>query len=503
VSQFVVVLTSEGGAVDFAAYSLGMVALLGAIVGSFLNVVVYRLPRGLSVVNPRWSFCPACRNRIRFYHNIPILGWLGLRGRCGDCGAPIAAVYPLIECLTLLLFITVWDAMFTAQMVPGVRSLATDWPLAMAYLVLFGGLLAGAAMDIESYIIDIRICFLTMAAGVIGQGLWWGLPAQAGARIVSALPTVLPPALCLIGVAMGGAWLLTSMVAGLASHRRNDARVDDAAGDAGAQEQQASFPAPGESSENSDRRFRPLPIIALCGLTLVMLVWQLAAADHRLVERIPSGGQRGFAACFIFMMVLVLASMVSRQSDTQIVEEIESERAGARGMAVHELAWFIPSILAGIVAVAVLRRSGHMGDDWGDVLGDSRWAFLLAGGLQALAAGILAAGIGWTVRILGTLAFGKEAFGTGDIYIMAAIGAVAGLPLLIFAFFLGALLALVGVLATFFHKSSRAIPFGPWLAIGSLVAMWVQPVLLGFFKPAATMLWAVLSGRSSAWSIGG
>ena len=127
----------------------------------------------------------------------------------------------------------------------------------------------------------------------------------------------------------------------------------------------------------------------------------------------------------------------------------------------------------------------------------------LAGGFQALGAACLAAGIGWIVRILGTLAFGKEAFGTGDIYIMAAIGAVAGLPLLFFAFFLGALLALVGVLATIFHKSSRAIPLGPWLAMGSLAGLWLQPVLLGFFKQAAAMVWAMIIGRAEAWSIGG
>ncbi|HVP13834.1 MAG TPA: A24 family peptidase [Phycisphaerae bacterium] len=494
---------------DFTRFSLVLVAFLGAIIGSFLNVVIYRLPRGLSVTNPRWSFCPHCHHRIRWYDNVPILGWLLLRGRCRDCHSLIPAIYPLIECLSLLLFITVWDAMFGAQMVPGVKFLAADWPSAAAYLILFGGLLAGAAMDIESYIIDIRICLLIMAAGVVAQGLRWGLPVQAGAARVEELPAVLPPALSLLGVAMGGAWLVTILIAGWLNPRRGTAGNDRTPEVAEKQERPdlPQTPSPGESSPRSDGRFRPFPIIALSALTVAILIWQLAASDSGVVGRIPPGGQRGFAACFVFMLVLVLASMVPRQADTQIVEEIEAERAGARAVAVHELVWFIPSILIGVGLLLFLRRTGHLDSDWRGVLqalfGDHRWASFLAGGFQALAAGLLAAGIGWCVRILGTLTFGKEAFGTGDIYIMAAIAAVAGLPLLILAFFLGALLALVGVLATLFHKTSRAIPFGPWLAIGSLVALWLQPVLVEFFEPAATMLWAVLSGRSGGWSFGG
>jgi prepilin signal peptidase PulO-like enzyme (type II secretory pathway) len=494
---------------DFAQYWIVLVGLLGAVVGSFLNVVIYRLPRGLSVTNPRWSFCPHCRNPIRAYHNVPILSWLFLRGRCRYCGATIPAIYPLIECITLLLFITVWDALFTAQMVPGVKSPAADWPVAIAYLFLFGGLLAGAAMDIESYIIDIRICILVVAAGVVGQALRWGLPAQAGASGMFALPTTLPPALCLVGVAAGAAWLATSLGVGLLRRGAGRHGPDDDGGGTGDRAGE-DLPEPTTADEveaKSAQRFRPLAIIMLCGLTLALFVWQLAAHDYSVFGRIPPGGQRGFVACFIFMVVLVLASMVSRESDTQIVEEIEAERPGARRVAIHELAWFIPSIVAGIAVFLLLRRSGHLGDDWSEasraLVSDHRWAWFIAGGAHALAAGLLAAGIGWAVRILGTLAFGKEAFGTGDIYIMAAIGAVGGLPLLIFAFFLGAILALVGVLATFFHKSSRAIPFGPWLTIGTLVALWLQPILLEFFKPAATMLWSLLCGRSEAWSFGG
>ena len=77
--------------------------LLGACIGSFLNVVVYRLPRGESLIHPG-SRCPACGHPIRWYHNIPVFGWLMLRGRCYDCGARISARYPLVEAAVAGLF---------------------------------------------------------------------------------------------------------------------------------------------------------------------------------------------------------------------------------------------------------------------------------------------------------------------------------------------------------------------------------------------------------------
>jgi leader peptidase (prepilin peptidase) / N-methyltransferase len=80
--------------------------VLGALVGSFLNVVAWRLPRGESLLRPG-SHCPHCEAPVRARHNVPVLGWLVLRGRCADCGAPISARYPAIEALTAALFVAV------------------------------------------------------------------------------------------------------------------------------------------------------------------------------------------------------------------------------------------------------------------------------------------------------------------------------------------------------------------------------------------------------------
>jgi leader peptidase (prepilin peptidase)/N-methyltransferase len=85
---------------------LGIVALLGLAVGSFLNVVIHRVPRDESLVRPG-SHCPQCGAAVRHRHNVPVLGWLLLRGRCADCAAPISTRYPLVEAGTAALFVAV------------------------------------------------------------------------------------------------------------------------------------------------------------------------------------------------------------------------------------------------------------------------------------------------------------------------------------------------------------------------------------------------------------
>ncbi len=79
--------------------------VLGAAIGSFLNVVGYRVPRGISIRTPG-SHCPSCAGPIRWRHNIPVLGWLLLRGRCHDCDSPISLRYPVVEAATAGLYLT-------------------------------------------------------------------------------------------------------------------------------------------------------------------------------------------------------------------------------------------------------------------------------------------------------------------------------------------------------------------------------------------------------------
>jgi leader peptidase (prepilin peptidase)/N-methyltransferase len=81
------------------------VFVFGASIGSFLNVVIYRVPLGMSVAHPRRSMCPNCRSAIPWYCNIPVFSWLALRGRCRSCALPISVRYPLVEAGTGLAFV--------------------------------------------------------------------------------------------------------------------------------------------------------------------------------------------------------------------------------------------------------------------------------------------------------------------------------------------------------------------------------------------------------------
>jgi leader peptidase (prepilin peptidase)/N-methyltransferase len=81
-----------------------LVAALGLSVGSFVNVLIYRLPHGQSILRPR-SRCPSCGNSLRWYHNIPVVSWLALRARCAFCKAPISWIYPAVEILVAALFV--------------------------------------------------------------------------------------------------------------------------------------------------------------------------------------------------------------------------------------------------------------------------------------------------------------------------------------------------------------------------------------------------------------
>jgi leader peptidase (prepilin peptidase)/N-methyltransferase len=161
------------------------VFLIGACVGSFLNVVVYRMPRDMSLISPP-STCPQCGHRLAAYDNVPILGWLWLRGRCRYCRNPISARYPIVELITGLLFLGHFVLLFVygwgpyeAQVVTDVLGIThvrlntldlhRDWPILVLHLFLIGALLGASLIDLEHFIIPLGICWTTAIVGAIGH----------------------------------------------------------------------------------------------------------------------------------------------------------------------------------------------------------------------------------------------------------------------------------------------------------------------------------------------
>lgn len=123
-------------------------AVLGLVVGSFLNVVIHRVPRKESVLTPR-SKCPGCGTQLAARDNVPVLSWLLLKGRCRTCGEPISARYPLVELVTAALFAAIAARLGVDAALP-------------AFLVVAAGLVAISAVDLERFIVPNRILYPTL-----------------------------------------------------------------------------------------------------------------------------------------------------------------------------------------------------------------------------------------------------------------------------------------------------------------------------------------------------
>jgi leader peptidase (prepilin peptidase)/N-methyltransferase len=145
------------------------VFFIGACIGSFLNVVIYRMPLDMSVNEPKRSFCPLCKSNIPMWLNIPLVSWLWLRGKCKDCHAPIPFRYFAVELFTALLFIAVWWAF--AGLAVGVVPFL--W-------ILIALLVAITFIDAEHLIIPSSLTWMGTATGLAACIVWPQLPVLGG-----------------------------------------------------------------------------------------------------------------------------------------------------------------------------------------------------------------------------------------------------------------------------------------------------------------------------------
>ncbi len=182
------------------ALTVAIAALLGAIVGSFGNVVVYRLPRGESIAHPG-SRCPSCGRRLGVVDLVPVLSWLALRGRCRSCGASISARYPLVEALMATLF-----ALLVLAFPPELHGAAVLPLLAVVAMLVMASLI-----DLERYLLPDVLTLPALALALLGSLLWAGTPGLPG------------PVAALTGALAGaGVMVLINRIGGLVLRRLQD-----------------------------------------------------------------------------------------------------------------------------------------------------------------------------------------------------------------------------------------------------------------------------------------
>ena len=220
-------------AADVARWFVWLVAFAwGAAWGSFFNVAIYRWPRGMSVVSPP-SHCPGCGQPIRAWTNVPIVGWLFLRGKAACCGAPISARYPLVEVLGAALCVAIAEV-WIVRAAPGTPLLHATIE-ALLYFIFAGGLLIATFVDLEWMEIPDEVSLPCAALGLVSApfraepGLWsaavgagagylavqlvfvWGYERLTGRRGMGEGDSKL---LMMIGAFLGWRGALFSVVAG-------------------------------------------------------------------------------------------------------------------------------------------------------------------------------------------------------------------------------------------------------------------------------------------------
>lgn len=508
---------------------------LGLCLGSFLNVVIHRLPRQRSLREPRWSACPHCAARIRWRDNLPLVSYLSLGARCRHCREPISPRYPVIEGLMAVVVLVLLDAFFVGRGRPGLsespfgltEQLACDWPIFVAHVVLFACLLAMSMIDLEHYWVDIRFTNLATLTGFAAHVLWtpkysaaWGRPGDTTAAVAL---------FALAG--LGIAWLI------LPQPRGEPHTVADPDNDEGARTMDAADPPrsvaesdqpaaagepgsaalPGKSHEESGEPVETTGIASapLCNavaairtevtpshsLTVVpvaaLLLFAATGIGFAEVHRhlVPYGWRTGLVLTTSFLL-LVWQGCRRRAADEEIAHAIHEERLTARRMVLGELALLLPAVVLAMVGYALMVQDGPVAAAIRSALDVHTRLWPLAlfrywaplEGLATAAAGYVIAGaLGWTIRIVFTLVFGKEAFGTGDIHLMAAAGCVAGWPVVVLGFFLTCVLAMIGWMVSLPFKRSRAIPLGPWLSLSFLIVVALYNPLLRWTPIARTL----------------
>jgi leader peptidase (prepilin peptidase)/N-methyltransferase len=439
---------------------ISFLLVLGACVGSFLNVVIYRLPRGQSIVFPG-SHCPKCGRPIRWYDNIPIASWLILRGRCRFCKAAIAPRYLMVEAATAIrvggLYAVYYMLRLRGQQA---GELEQTWPMFAAHAALLCGLLVCSVVDIELWIVPLEVCWVVSVAGV----------AAATAAPHPFMPSVGSDAgLVALAAAVGlaVAWLLQR--AGVLRPSFIAAEAPPASPKAAPDNQPAKG---GKNKKGKPKKPAPQP--------------------PQPIKAQPAPPRRSVAALILlplralatFVSVILFGSPLSAPSEVTAAAMGKEHGVEPRKEVMREVLYLLPAVALATTAWLLLRNVAAVSAGW-------NWLTTAQGvgpaaahinGFTAAVMGYLVGGAWvWGMRIFGTLAFGKEAMGLGDVHLMAMVGAVTGWIVPSMAFFVAPIFGLLWALYLAVRKGQRELPYGPWLALATLVVMVFYDWIVGLF----------------------
>jgi len=371
------------------AFWIIFLAMIGSCVGSFLNVVMYRLPRGESVVFPP-SHCPRCGRKIKWYDNVPLVSWFALGGKCRFCKGSISPRYLLVEaaCSVLAAGLFVWYYVLDAR--EGAGAFTQAWPTYTAHAALLCGLLACSLVDIDNWIVPLEVCWVVSVVGLI----------CAAAAPHPWMPMVSPET---AAASLGGG---VGLAIGLVLLRYGFIR----------------------------RSF-------------------IDATEPACPE--PAGTDK---------------TKPGKQDRPKSVAATTDSGVNPRLEVLRELLFLAPAIALALLGALLVARVAPA---------RRGWLWLTTGPLGPNAIGLLSALFGyligglwiWGIRILGTLGFGKEAMGLGDVHILAAVGAVTGWIVPSAAFFLAPVFGLLWALYLLVRRNQRELPYGPWLAVATFVIL--------------------------------
>lgn len=451
------------------------VIAVGACVGSLINVLVYRMPRGLDVVVPT-SRCPNCDHKLTWRENIPIFGWILLRGKCRFCKVKISPEYPIVEAIVAALFGGIWALWYIVpdDAIWGLGTLAPEWasngaamtwPATVVLLVLVGCLVAMTIIDARTSTIPLELTWVPALTALIlhtGHAVWfhqkygnptyqfgldgiWGVPNGGGMRWVTApgevwtLATGGIPGWKFIGVGIGG-------IVGLG--------------------------------------------ISNLMLKIGWLTRSFSDFDEWYESHHKAEDQKAESTEDDAEVIEASSSVEQDESTQDSTDESGMEDwlmyPHARREMVKELAFLCPPVLLGLLGSwAMVKFVTTQYGPWtidpttGDMYAPVNaplWLVVLGGVLMGY---LIAGGVVWAVRIGGSLAFGKEAMGLGDVHMMAAVGACLGWIDPTIAFFLAAFVgvAYAGIAMIFKNKLTKAMPYGPFLAIATMMVVLGKPLV--------------------------